>query len=63
MKGAFLVARDSVLGAGRRGRPVVDGSLPRVPPMVGESEIQSPGTTSVWVITNDNGDVVTVYKR
>ena len=40
------------------------GPAPRnVPPMVVEAEILSPGSTSVRVITNSNGDVVTVIPR
>ncbi|WP_203567165.1 RHS repeat domain-containing protein [Aestuariimicrobium ganziense] len=41
-----------------------NGPAPRgVPPMVVEAEIASPGSTSVRVITNANGDVVTVIPR
>lgn len=34
-----------------------------VPPMVVEAEIMNPGSTSVRVMTNSNGDVVTVITR
>jgi hypothetical protein len=41
-----------------------NGPAPRnVPPMVVEAEIANPGSTSVRVITNANGDVVTVISR
>lgn len=41
-----------------------NGPAPRnVPPMVVEAEILNPGSTGVRVITNDNGDVVTVIPR
>jgi hypothetical protein len=41
-----------------------NGPAPRnVPPMVVEAEILNPGSTSVRVITNSNGDVVTVIPR
>lgn len=40
------------------------GPAPRgVPPSMVEAEILSPGSTSVRVITNANGDVVTVIPR
>lgn len=41
-----------------------NGPAPRnVPPMVVEAEIANPGSTSVRVITNAKGDVVTVITR
>ncbi len=41
-----------------------NGPAPRnVPSMVEEAEILNPGPTSVRVITNSNGDVVTVIPR
>jgi hypothetical protein len=40
-----------------------NGPKPRgIPTMVVEAEIANPGTTGVEVITNANGDVVTVWK-
>jgi hypothetical protein len=41
-----------------------NGPAPRnVPPMVVEAEIANPGSTSVEVVTNTNGDAVTVIRR
>jgi hypothetical protein len=41
-----------------------NGPDPRdVPPMVVEAEIANPGSTTVQVVTNVNGDVVTVIPR
>ncbi|WP_158074084.1 golvesin C-terminal-like domain-containing protein [Micromonospora sp. CB01531] len=41
-----------------------NGPSPRnIPPSVVEAEIANPGSTGIRVITNDKGDVVTVYPR